>query len=191
MKYSKRQEELISFFKSNTAVRWGILVVVTALFTLMLYPNLVVTRRSYAVGDVAQGDVKASKDFFIEDKVATDVKRRQAADSILTVYDFDTELVERLKNRVDQAFGLVQAVYRVPAAETPAARAASDPPAPEDPTAAPEPNPAPTSSEEADLGRRERVWQLKGEFQSILGFPVSDGPTPFLKNTPLAGPSPT
>ncbi|MFY9943041.1 MAG: hypothetical protein WAK57_12775, partial [Desulfobacterales bacterium] len=116
MKSRKKKESVISFFKSNTAVRWGILVVVTAIFTLMLYPNLVVTRRSYAVGDVAQRDIKAPKDFFIEDKVATEAKRRQAADSILTVYDFDTELAGRLKTRVNRAFSLLQAVYHSPAA---------------------------------------------------------------------------
>jgi putative nucleotidyltransferase with HDIG domain len=188
MKYSKKKEDFISFFKSNTAVRWGILVVVTALFILMLYPNLVVTRRSYAVGDVAQRDVKAPKDFFIEDKIATETKRRQAADSILTVYDFDTELVARLKDRVNQAFGLVQAVYRTPAvAPAPDARAAGDPQVPGDPAAATESSPTPSRPEEADAQRREQVWQLKGDFQSALGIAVSDGAYAILEKHAFGG----
>lgn len=176
MKYSKRKEAVISFFGSNTAVRWGILVVVTVLFTLMLYPNLVVTRRSYAVGDVAQGDVKAPKDFFIEDRIATEAKRRQAADSILTVYDFDTGLAGRLKRRVDRAFSLVQAVYRPPAAAAPPEpQLAGDSTVPaltDNPTQL---KPGAPSPDEIAADRHERVLQLKDDFQSELGIVVNDG----------------
>ncbi|MFO7497072.1 MAG: HDIG domain-containing protein [Desulfobacterales bacterium] len=175
MKYRKRKESVISFFKSNTAVRWGILVVVTAIFTLMLYPNLVVTRRSYEVGDVAQRDVKAPKDFFIEDKIATEAKRRQAADSILTVYDFDTELAGRLKTRVNRAFSLLQAVYQPSATAAPAPQPVGDPTVPADPDNPTQMKLGPPSPEEIAAERQERAWQLKGEFQSELGIAVSDG----------------
>jgi membrane-associated HD superfamily phosphohydrolase len=42
-----------------------VLIAVTALFTLMLYPNLMVTKLAYMAGDVAEKDIKAPKDFLV------------------------------------------------------------------------------------------------------------------------------
>ena len=177
----KRKESVLSFFGSNNAVRWGLLVVVTALFTLILYPNLVVTRRNYQVGDVAERDVKAPKDFFVEDKIATEAKRRQAADSILTVYDFDKALADRLQRRVNRAFSILQAVHNTPLTpEAPETQLTAGPSVntveptvltvPDNPTPMGPPTPG-----ELAAARHQRVWQLKGEFETELGISVSDG----------------
>jgi putative nucleotidyltransferase with HDIG domain len=85
--------------------RWLLLAMVVAVFVILLFPNLVVWRHSYVPGDIAEQDIKAPQDFFIEDKAATDAIRQQAADQVLTVYDYDPRIVRQLAERVQKAFG--------------------------------------------------------------------------------------
>ena len=81
-----------------------VLIAVGILYTLIIYPNLLATRFHYSLGDVAEKDIKASRDFLLEDQTATEIKRQQAVQEVLTVFDIDTELAGRLARTVDEAF---------------------------------------------------------------------------------------
>ena len=105
MNFAKTRESIIRLLENNTRIRWGILVLTTILFIIILYPSLIITKHKYALGDVVERDIKATRDFFIEDQAATDKKRQQAMADVLTVYDFDANLAGTLKRNVEQAFG--------------------------------------------------------------------------------------
>ncbi len=96
-------------------LRLIVLIAVTALFTLILYPNLMVTKLAYSVGDVAEKDIKAPKDFLVEDQTATEIKRQQAVQDVLTVYDYDTDLVNRLVQMVNGTFADMRALRQAAA----------------------------------------------------------------------------
>ena len=49
------------FFGSSSYVRWSILIGVTIVFTIFLYPNLVIKTHIYKLGDVAEKDVRAGR----------------------------------------------------------------------------------------------------------------------------------
>ena len=66
-----------SWFNADTKMRWGLLLVVAVGFTVIFYPNLVIKKSPYTIGDVAQRDIKAPRDFFIEDQTATTAQRQQ------------------------------------------------------------------------------------------------------------------
>jgi len=100
----KIKASVLKFFDRSNLVRWCILFGVTITFSVIYYPNLVITRDSYGLGDVVEKDIKAPKNFFIEDKAATKAKRRRAVDEVLTFYDHDTTLASTLSRRVKQAF---------------------------------------------------------------------------------------
>ncbi len=89
----------------NIRIRWGILVLSTILFIIILYPSLVITKHQYNLGDVVERDIKAPEDFFIEDQAATEKNRQKAVAEALTVYDYDANLANTLKHNVEQAFG--------------------------------------------------------------------------------------
>ena len=108
-----------------------VLIAVTALFTLILYPNLMVTKLAYTAGDVAEKDIKAPKDFLVEDQTATDIKRQQAVQDVLTVYDNDTDLVNRLVQMVDGTFADMRALRQAAAESRGSAPGAAAPPAAE------------------------------------------------------------
>ena len=82
MNLEKQKISIKNFFGTSDFVRWGILIAVTTIFTVFLYPNLVIKEQLYEIGDVAERDVKATKDFLIEDHDATEVGRRQAVGSL-------------------------------------------------------------------------------------------------------------
>jgi hypothetical protein len=106
-------------------LRLVLLIAVPLLFTLIIYPNLLITRVSYTLGDVAEKDIKAHRDVLVEDQMATEIKRQQAVQDVLTVYDLDTELARRLARNVDEAFGDMRAMRR-PAADARGAGSAAD-----------------------------------------------------------------
>ncbi|MBL0716523.1 MAG: HD family phosphohydrolase, partial [Desulfosarcina sp.] len=78
---------------------------ITAIFfTITLYPGLIIEEQSWKSGDIAGKDIKAPKDFFIEDKDATEVKRKEAMENIVTVYDYNASLFSSLTSNIHEAF---------------------------------------------------------------------------------------
>ena len=110
MKFEHGKESINRFLDNNIRIRWGILVLSTILFIVILYPSLVITKHRYNLGDVVERDIKAPKDFFIEDEAATDKNRQQAIAEVLTVYDYDANLANALQRKVEQAFDDVQTI---------------------------------------------------------------------------------
>jgi len=85
-------------------IRLIILVAVTISITFMIYPNLVIKRYNYVLGDVSERGIKAPIDFLVENKDATENSRRQAYNNVLTVYDYDDTLVHKIVQRVNEVF---------------------------------------------------------------------------------------
>ena len=80
MNIIKTQLSLNRLIDNSDSVRWALLVAVTIVFTILLYPNLVIKKYSYKLGDVVTRDIKAAKNFLIEDKDATEAGRKQAVE---------------------------------------------------------------------------------------------------------------
>ena len=66
MKIENSKKAISNYFDASNRMRWGILTVIIVIFTLLLYPNLVITKHQYSLGDVAERDIKAPKNFFVE-----------------------------------------------------------------------------------------------------------------------------
>ncbi len=93
-----------TFFESKSAILWGILIVVTLVFTLVFYPGDSQFDLSYNIGDVADQDIKAPKDFFIEDKEATERKISETKALVKIVYDWDAHLRDEIVQGVHNSF---------------------------------------------------------------------------------------
>lgn len=90
--------------------RLALLLALAAAYTAVLSPSFLATRPVYLAGDVARKDVKAPKDFLVEDLAATEARRQQAAQETPTVYDFDPQLGVRLAVSVEEAFAAGRAM---------------------------------------------------------------------------------
>ena len=158
---SKKNKKSVSmFFDNSYRFRWAVMIGVTIIFTLILYPNLILIKHSYQLGDVAERDIKAPKDFLIEDIQATEINRKQAVEKVLTVYDHDTALSFALTQRVNKAFADLQAVFNTENTNKDSSK-----------------KPKTDSSIAADkkTSIHEQVWEMKEEFERKIGFNVSNG----------------
>lgn len=166
MKITINKEAWYKIFGSRRFVSWGLLIVLTSLLTVFLYPELVIRPHQYRLGDVVERDIKARRDFFIEDTHATEMKRRHAAESVLTIYDYDETLAARTIGHVIQAFAIPQAVINE-------ALAPNKPSALSDRAGEAET----VSNDELPPGisPHEKLWLLKDEFEKKIGITISNG----------------
>jgi putative nucleotidyltransferase with HDIG domain len=162
MNIKKKKKSLKKFLDPSDYFRWGVLSVITILFIVILYPSLAVIKHSYKLGDVAKRDIKAPKDFFIEDMEATERKHKQALEGVLTVYDHDTTLLRKLTQHVNQAFADLRVVFK---AETKDQIEATSKTA----------KVSLTWSAKEKPPVHDLVWQMKKNFEEKSGLSVSKG----------------
>ncbi|MBL7179417.1 MAG: HDIG domain-containing metalloprotein [Pseudomonadota bacterium] len=169
MNPEKNKTILAKFLISNNYVHWSLLIGITIVFTIFLYPNLVIKTYPYQLGDVVEKDVKATKDFLIEDQEATKTKRREAIDNVLTLYDYDASLSTKVRRKVKTAFGALRALFEPEKSSQKQNRS-------EPPQAVAE------QSAEREKSIHDRIWQMKEYFEQTIGITVSDGAYKILEN---------
>ncbi len=143
--------------KPNTWPLLGILISVTVLVTLILYPKIVTIQSPYKIGDIADKNIRAAMDFTIEDTETLAQKRSQASGEVLTVYNYDKSLLAALTRQVNEAFNLARSAIDAP--KTGQKEETQKTPAPGAP----------------DQNNANTAWEIKPEFEKILGIPVDDG----------------
>ncbi len=91
---------------------WTILILVSALFTLS--QNLdqpTFSSYAYRIGDVAKRDIKAPRDFLIEDKEGNQEKINRVNATQKAVYDFDDRLLKRITAQINAAMDLGRQMF--------------------------------------------------------------------------------
>lgn len=144
-------------------IKWMILALVVIIFVVMLYPGLIVRQQNYELGDIADHDIKAPQDFFVEDKLATAANQQQAVEQILTVYDFDPRISGNLTEKVRTAFQRMRDILHALESASPA-----DPDA--NSTVAPSIT-NPLSGEDI----QNELDAHKEEFETLMGCEISSG----------------
>jgi len=159
-------------------LHWLMLLAVIVVFTAILYPGLVVTDLTYRIGDVAERDIKASRDFLIEDRQATEANQLKAQESSLTVYDYDVLLARNLTRNIDQVFREMRnTLVELKAKE--ALRVAAAQPDPTATVEGPSPHaialkPSPPPAETAAVPVKEILLAKQEVFGEKLGIAVPD-----------------
>ena len=157
-------------------LKWLTLAMVTAVFLFLLAPNLVLQPHTYELGDIAEHDIKAPRDFFVEDRAATDANQQNAIEQILTVYDHDPRITSQLAEKVNGAFKRMRETLMVQE---------------ETRTSLPDANatevqaPVDTAAEERQKVENAIMAQ-KETFENMLGIKVSRGAFRLLINESFA-----
>ena len=140
---------------------WVILAAVVLIFIIILQPRLIAPTPVYRIGDIAERDIKARTDFFVEDPQATLESRKKAAETVLTVYDYDPRVAADITTRVQKSFNKAQRIiqeYRQQDLEQ-----------------------GPPDGQPADNTRLlekeldQKLWSFKPEFEKELGLEISRG----------------
>ncbi len=88
---------------SNDAKKWCVFIGLSLIFSVLLFPSILMPTRTYRLGDVAERDMKASREFLVENSELTEENRQEAVRAVLPVYDFDPTGTEAIP-RVREAF---------------------------------------------------------------------------------------
>jgi putative nucleotidyltransferase with HDIG domain len=87
-------------------LRLLILVLMSLIISVLLFPDIFDRPMSYKPGDVSQKDIKATRDLLIENDELTEKNGVEAAEAVPSVYDFDpdaSDLVLKLKEAMSEA----------------------------------------------------------------------------------------
>jgi putative nucleotidyltransferase with HDIG domain len=158
MNLVKTQLSLNRLIDNSDRVRWALLIAVTIIFTILLYPNLVIKKYSYKLGDVVTRDIKAVKNFLIEDKDATEASRKQAVENVLTVYDHDVNISQKTNQRIKKAFDDLRATLETIKSIDGLKKSET----------------STSENEEQKLTAHNLIWQKKTDFEEKIGISVSD-----------------
>ncbi len=77
------------FWFRPEAQRWYILLALSAIISILLFPSILTPPKRYNLGDVANLDIKASREFLVENSELTEKNRQEAVKAVPPVYDFD------------------------------------------------------------------------------------------------------
>ncbi|MCP4669156.1 MAG: HDIG domain-containing protein [Deltaproteobacteria bacterium] len=97
------ERRLLKQLSSAKAKDWYILLGLSFIISLLLFPNILPPPTRYELGDVADRDIKASHEFLVENQDLTEKNREEAAREVLSVYDFDPG-ASNLLTRIKEAF---------------------------------------------------------------------------------------
>lgn len=85
---SKHSSKRGRWFGPNVQ-KWAILIGLSIIISILLFPNVLTRPRIYNLGDVADRDIKASRELLIENNELTEKSKQEAIKEVLSVYDFD------------------------------------------------------------------------------------------------------
>ncbi len=133
--------------------------------SLLITPSFLVETPFYQLGDIANRNIKAKRDFLVEDREATLKKREEAARQAPVVYDLDESVSQRSQERLEAAFQAMRdrAQGLSPTFENQSGQ-----------LAAPSPSGSPQQAGPDASDLAGRFFENKKEFEALLGFQVPE-----------------
>jgi putative nucleotidyltransferase with HDIG domain len=101
------------FTKDPLFQRWTILIIMSLILTLLLSPHIHLISFVYKVGTIATKDIKADRDFLVEDKASTEQKRLETAQKGLPIYDYDRDMPSFIGTALARAFLSMEETYNM------------------------------------------------------------------------------
>ena len=152
----KKRKEKKAILLGMEAKRWYALIALSAFFSILLFPSILVRPQAYKLGDIADRDVKADRRFLVENTDLTEKNREDALKAALYVYDYDPTAAN-IASKIKDAFELgrdyltnyVDFYYAPEIAEEPSKKASDE--------------------------TMETVDSFKSRFFEILAIPFNDG----------------
>jgi putative nucleotidyltransferase with HDIG domain len=101
--------------KTEKRDRFTLLLLTTLLLTLFITPDHHNSSTLYRAGQIAVADVRAGRDYLLEDHKLTAEKQAEAIAKVPLVYTFDDKTVESTVDRIQKALAFLGAVKSIPA----------------------------------------------------------------------------
>jgi hypothetical protein len=88
--------------------RFILLLLTTSLLTLLIIPSQHFISTTYRAGDIATSDIRATRDYLLEDRTLTEQKRTEAAVSSPHIYDYSPAAANEVTRRFADALQLLK-----------------------------------------------------------------------------------
>jgi len=89
---SSPKERLLKALETIPLRKVLVLVILSIVLSILLMPRITFFHPIYSVGSIAAKDIKADRDFLVEDKIATEQGRLDASRHTEPVFDYDLEV---------------------------------------------------------------------------------------------------
>ena len=96
-------------YLNPTGQRWMIGITSAVILALLLSPVIQLPSEHYRVGDIASADIKSPQDFLVEDENATLGKRIEAEMAVISVFDYDPSVLQKVMERIRTSFSHMRA----------------------------------------------------------------------------------
>ena len=96
--------DMPSLAKNLKVQRMAILIVAAMLLSVLLTPAINFSPPHFKVGSIAPKDVKADRDFLVEDRTSTEQKKRESVERTRSVYDYDVTYAAKFIPAIPTSF---------------------------------------------------------------------------------------
>lgn len=100
------------FFTNIFYQRWAIAIGLCLILSIILAPEIHIITPEYKAGTISSKDIKADRDFLVEDMKSTRQKKSDAGINIKSVYDYDSSITSYIKLKLNRSFNLVDEFYQ-------------------------------------------------------------------------------
>ena len=87
--------------------RWAIAISLCLVLSFIMAPELHLFTPKYKIGTISHKDIKADRDFLVEDQESTKQKKIDAGENIKSVYDYDSNAAITVKEKLVKAFNSI------------------------------------------------------------------------------------
>lgn len=109
IKKIKNQQQGLAKLASHALLHKSLILLLTSFFlALLLIPRTVIQLPDYNVDAIATGNIKADRDFRVEEKVASAQKQMETVNNIPSVYDHDSQVMNKVLLNLTNAFSLMR-----------------------------------------------------------------------------------
>ncbi|HPD56541.1 MAG TPA: HDIG domain-containing protein [Smithellaceae bacterium] len=112
-KFLRRHQKALAILNNSSVQRWSIAVAMCLLIAVLLAPEIHLFAPKFEQGMIAEKDIKADRDFLVEDIRATEEKKKEAAESVLNVYDYDSRVAAAIRTKLARSFSIAAREFKV------------------------------------------------------------------------------
>jgi hypothetical protein len=100
----EKHKNALALFTNSSFQKWTIVTILCLTLAFILSPELRLFAPKFKQGMIAEHDIKADREFRVEDQKITQEKKMEAADIVLPVFDYDSKVPANIRIKLTQSF---------------------------------------------------------------------------------------
>ena len=108
-----------AFLKNSNIQKWIIVIILCLTMAIILAPEIYFSAPKFQQGMIAAHDIKADREFLVEDQKATEDKKNAVAENVIPVYDYDRKVAGKIRTKLVKAFSYAVEEYKSSQKEKP------------------------------------------------------------------------